>query len=124
MAVRTGQEFLAALQTRARQTPRIRTVATQDDPATVMQRRTDALYARVSGTAPKPEAVPYMADTLRDHARAAVEVTGVSTRGMDADQLFRAAMHTASDFPNLLTGVNQHPILTPYRHPILTPSAV
>ena len=58
-----------------------------------MQHRRDALFARVSGTAPKPEAAPYMADTLRDHARAAVEATGTSTRGMDADQLFRAAMH-------------------------------
>ncbi|MEI4486367.1 prohead protease/major capsid protein fusion protein [Frigidibacter sp. MR17.14] len=104
-----------ALQARARQTPRIRTVATQDDPATAMQRRADALYARVSGTAPKPEAAPYMGDTLRDHARAAVEATGVSTRGMDADQLFRAAMHTTSDFPNLLTGTGNRTLMAGYQ---------
>ena len=104
-----------ALQARARQTPRIRTVATQDDPATVMQRRADALYARVSGSVPKPEAAPYMADTLRDHARAAVEATGVSTRGMDADTLFRAAMHTTSDFPNLLTGTGNRTLMAGYQ---------
>lgn len=104
-----------ALQTRARQTPRIRTVATQDDPATVMARRADALFARVSGTAPKPEAAPYIADSLRDHARAAVEATGVSTRGMDADQLFRAAMHTTSDFPNLLTSTGNRTLMGAYQ---------
>jgi HK97 family phage prohead protease len=104
-----------ALQTRARQTPRIRTVATQDDPATVMARRADALFARVSGTAPKPEAAPYMAETLRDHARAAVEATGTSTRGMDADQLFRAAMHTTSDFPGLLTSTGNRTLMGAYQ---------
>jgi HK97 family phage prohead protease len=104
-----------ALQARTRQTPRIRTVATQDDPATVMQRRADALYARWSGTSPSAEARPYMADTLRDHARAAVEATGVSTRGMDADQLFRAAMHTTSDFPNLLTGTGNRTLMAGYQ---------
>lgn len=104
-----------ALQTRARQTPRIRTVATQDDPATVMARRADALFARVSGTAPKPEAAPYMADSLRDHARAAVEATGTSTRGMDADQLFRAAMHTTSDFPGLLTSTGNRTLIGAYQ---------
>lgn len=104
-----------ALQTRARQTPRIRTVATQDDPATVMARRADALFARVSGTAPKPEAAPYMAETLRDHARAAVEATGTSTRGMDADQLFRAAMHATSDFPGLLTSTGNRTLMGAYQ---------
>lgn len=104
-----------ALQNRARQTPRIRTVATQDDPGTVMARRADALFARVSGTAPKPEAAPYMAETLRDHARAAVEATGTSTRGMDADQLFRAAMHTTSDFPGLLTSTGNRTLMGAYQ---------
>ena len=115
--IRTNARAAAAeeLQTRARRTPRIRTVSTQDDPATVMQRRADALYARVSGTAPKPEAAPYMADTLRDHARAAVEATGVSTRGMDDDQLFRAAMHTTTDYPNLLTGTGNRVLMTAYQ---------
>ena len=115
--VRTQARAAAAeaLQTRARQTPRIRTVATQDDPATVMARRADALFARVSGAAPKPEAAPYMADSLRDHARAAVEATGTSTRGMDVDQLFRAAMHTTSDFPGLLTSTGNRTLMGAYQ---------
>lgn len=108
-------EAYEAMQARARQTPHIRTLTTYDDPATVMQRRADALYARVSGTAPKPEAAPYMADTLRDLARAAVEATGVSTRGMDADTLFRAAMHTTTDFANLLTGTGNRTLMAGYQ---------
>lgn len=108
-------EAFEAMQTRGRQTPRIRVVGSQDDPATVMARRADALFARVSGTAPKPEAAPYMADSLRDHARAAVEATGTSTRGMDADQLFRAAMHTTSDFPNLLTSTGNRTLIGAYQ---------
>tara|TARA_R110002096_G_scaffold380623_1_gene574542 strand:- start:2818 stop:4407 length:1590 start_codon:yes stop_codon:yes gene_type:complete len=108
-------EAFEAMQTRTRATPRIRTGATQDDPATVMARRADALHARVSGTAPKPEAAPYMADTLRDHARAAVEAAGISTRGMDPDQLFRAAMHTTSDFPNLLTSTGNRTLIGAYQ---------
>ena len=80
-----------------------------------MARRGDALFARVSGTAPKPEAALYMADSLRDHARAAVEATGTITRGMDADTLFRAAMHTTADFPNLLTGNGNRTLMTAYQ---------
>jgi HK97 family phage prohead protease len=115
--VRTQARAAAAeaLQTRARQTPRIRTVAKQDDPATVMQHRSDALFARVSGAAPTEQARPYMADSLRDHARAAVEATGTSTRGMDADQLFRAAMHTTSDFPGLLTSTGNRTLMGGYQ---------
>ena len=115
--VRTQARAAAAeaLQTRARQTPRIRTVASHEDPATVMQHRADALFARVSGTAPTEQARPYMADSLRDHARAAVEATGTSTRGMDADQLFRAAMHTTSDFPGLLTSTGNRTLMGGYQ---------
>ncbi len=115
--VRTQARAAAAeaLQARARQTPRIRTVASHEDPATVMQHRSDALFARVSGTAPTEQARPYMADSLRDHARAAVEATGTSTRGMDNDQLFRAAMHTTSDFPGLLTSTGNRTLMGAYQ---------
>lgn len=115
--VRTQARAAAAeaLQTRARQTPRIRTVASHEDPATVMQHRADALFARVSGTAPTEQARPFMADSLRDHARAAVEATGTSTRGMDTDQLFRAAMHTTSDFPGLLTSTGNRTLMGGYQ---------
>ena len=108
-------EAFEAMQTRNRQTPRIRVVGTQDDNATTMQRRADALYSRASGAAPSEEARPYMNESLRDMARACVEAGGVSTRTMDADQLFRAAMHTTSDFPQLLTSTGNRTLMASYQ---------
>jgi HK97 family phage prohead protease len=95
--------------------PKIKVGPSHDDPSAMMTRRGDALYARVSGTAPSEEAKPFMAESLRDMARAAVEASGQSTRGMDADQLFRAAMHTTSDFPNLLTSTGNRTLMAAYQ---------
>ncbi len=103
------------MQTRSRQTPRVRIVSTQDDTATTMQRRGDALYSRMSGEAPKDEAKPYMHESLRDVMRACVEAAGVSTRTMDADQLIRAAMHTTSDFPQLLSSTGNRTLMAAYQ---------
>lgn len=105
-----------AFEAMQRRTPaRIRTAApANDDPAVTMTRRADALFARVSGTAPSDEARPFMGETLRDMARACVEASGVSTRAMDADTLFRAAMHTTSDFPNLLTSTGNRTLVGAY----------
>ncbi|ANL47954.1 peptidase U35 phage prohead HK97 protein [Rhizobium phaseoli] len=109
-------EAFEAMQARTRNSPRIRIVSpSSEDPAVIRTRREEALYARVSGTAPTDEARPFMGDTLRDHARALVESAGVSTRGMDADTLFRAAMHTTSDFPQLLTGVGHRTLMAAYQ---------
>lgn len=110
----SGREAARAAQ--QRRTPaRIRTAApANDDPAVTMTRRADALFARVSGTAPSDEARPFMGETLRDMARACVEASGVSTRAMDADTLFRAAMHTTSDFPNLLTSTGNRTLMGAY----------
>lgn len=114
--VEARAEAFEFMQTRGRNTPRIRVISTGgDDPAVMRTRREEALYARVSGTAPSDEARPFMADTLRDHARALLESSGISTRGMDPDALFRAAMHTTSDFPNLLTGVGRRTLLAAYQ---------
>lgn len=105
-------------QTRSRETPRIRTANPNclDDPTAVMNRRADALFARTAGAAPSEEARPYMNESLRDMARAAVELTGQSTRMMDDDQLFRAAMHTTSDFPNLLTSTGNRVLMASYQN--------
>ncbi|MCM2562498.1 Mu-like prophage major head subunit gpT family protein [Lutimaribacter sp. EGI FJ00015] len=109
-------EAFVAMQDRGRTTPRIRTATSEaDNPATVLQRRADALFARVNGEAPSEEARPYMNESLRDMARACVEATGTSTRAMDADQLFRAAMHTTSDFPQLLTSTGNRTLVAAYQ---------
>lgn len=107
---------LAAMQDRSRSAPRIRTATGgSDNPAAVLQHRSAALYARVSGEAPSEEARPYMGERLSDMARACVEATGTSTRMMDTDQLFRAAMHTTSDFPQLLTSTGNRTLATAYQ---------
>ncbi|MEC5383400.1 prohead protease/major capsid protein fusion protein [Aurantimonas sp. C2-6-R+9] len=109
-------EAFEAMQTRTRNTPRIRVVSpSSEDPAVMRTRRADALYARVSGTAPTDEARPFMAETLRDMARACVEAAGVSTRAMDPDALFRAAMHTTSDFPQLLSTTGNRTLMASYQ---------
>jgi len=106
-----------ALATRSARTPvRIRTTAPANyDPAVTMTRRADALYARVSGETPSEEARPFMGESLRDMARASVEASGTSTRTMDADTLFRAAMHTTSDFPQLLTSTGNRTLTAAYQ---------
>lgn len=102
----------------SRQSPIIRTQAANvanDDPAVILERRTAALFARVNGTAPDDAARPYFNDELADHARAFVTMSGASIAGMDREQILRAAMHTTSDFPNLLTGVGNRTLMPAYQ---------
>lgn len=99
----------------SRQSPTIRTQApANDDPSVVLERRADALFARVNGTAPTDAARQYFNDGLAEHARAIVTMRGVSTTGMDREQILRSAMHTTSDFPNLLTGVGNRTLMPAY----------
>lgn len=110
----SGRDEAAA--TRAANPPaRIRTVGSQDDPAQVVTRRIEALACRMSGDAPSDAARAYMGEGLQDMARASVEAAGQSTRGMDRESLFRAAMHTTSDFPELLTGAGNRVLTNAYR---------
>lgn len=112
--VEARAEAFEAVTTRT--APRIRVVSpSAEDPAIMRRSREEAVYARVSGTAPTEGARPFVGDTLRDHARALLESSGVSTRAMDADQLFRAAMHTTSDFPQLLQGVGNRTLMPAYQ---------
>lgn len=86
-----------------------------DDPAIILRRRTDALNARVNGTAPADDARQYFADGLVDHARAMLTGHGISTVGMDREQILTRAMHTTSDFPQLLTGVGNRTLMPAYQ---------
>lgn len=86
-----------------------------DDPNVVLTRSTDALAARVMGTAPSDESKPYVNLRLVDHARNILEMRGESVRGeRDETILTRAAQHTLSDFPNLLTGTGQRVLRAGY----------
>jgi hypothetical protein len=105
-----------ALIARTQQTPRIRVVSPpSEDPDARLRNMEEALHARVSGVAPPEQARPFVGHTLRDFARECLTMRGISTAGMDVDQLFRAAMHTTSDFPNLLTGTGRRTLLASYQ---------
>lgn len=110
------KEIRAAFTQRSQQTPHIRVVSPpSEDPAVQLERRTEALHCRIAGGTPSAEARPFMGERLLDHARAAVERMGISTRGMDADQVFTRAMHGTSDFPMLLTGTGNRVLMAAYQ---------
>lgn len=104
-----------AMQARGGTTIRVHAGPSNDDPAVILERRTEALAARVNGTAPTDAARPFMGESLRDMARSTLALRGISTAGMDTDALFRAAMHTTSDFPGLLTGVGTRTLMPAYQ---------
>ncbi len=103
------------IQKRGANLPKIKVGPSHEDPAATMQHRADALHSRLTGAKPTDQARPFMAESLRDMARAAVEASGQSTRGMDADSLFRAAIHGTSDFPNLLNATGNRVLMDAYQ---------
>lgn len=85
---------------------------------TLRQAREDAIYARLSGTAPTDRAREFMNDRLQDHAAGLLEANGVSTRGMSREEIFgfrnHGAMHTTSDFPLILGNVSNRIMLAAF----------
>jgi phage head maturation protease len=96
-------------------TIRVHAGPSNDDPAVILERRTEALAARVNGTTPPDSARQFMGESLRDMVRGQLALRGVSTVGMDTDALIRAGMHTTSDFPQLLTGVGNRTLMPAYQ---------
>ncbi|RWR12046.1 phage major capsid protein [Paenirhodobacter populi] len=94
-AIRTAaREALAQ-----RSAPKITIRRDHTDPAQIQTRAADALSYRMGGRADLPEASrEFVNMSLMDHARDAVQRTGVSTRGLSADEVLARAM-TTSDFP-------------------------
>lgn len=93
------------VQTRASAAPVIRATApANDDPQVIVRRQTDALVTRMTGGECPDESRQFLGDSLLDLAKGSLERAGISTRGMMPDDVFqRAAMHTTSDFPVLLS---------------------
>ena len=106
-----------ALEERRRTAPVIRThTAQNDDPAVIMQRQSEALHVRMAGGEPAPEVRQYIGESLLDMARGSLSRAGVSTRGMSPDETFtRAAEHTISDFPNLVSNAMNKTALASYQ---------
>lgn len=106
-----------AMADQRRSAPIIRThTAQNDDPAVIMQRQAEALHVRMAGGEPKPEVRQYLGESLLDMARGSLSRAGVSTRGMSPDETFtRAAEHTTSDFPNLVSNAMGKTALASYQ---------
>ncbi|GLV24169.1 prohead protease/major capsid protein fusion protein [Sphingobium sp. TomTYG45] len=104
-----------AMQSRQSPTIRTHTAAANDDPAVILERRADALFARINGSAPDDAARQYYNDGMEAHARAILALRGQSVAGMAGEQIIRAAMHTTSDFSNLLTGVGNRTLMSAYQ---------
>lgn len=89
---------------RSQTAPRVRIVQDNTDPAVTLERRTEALAVRIAGGKPTDAARQFVPLSLVDHARDMLEANGVRVRGMTGEQILQRAMHTVSDFPELLTG--------------------
>lgn len=89
---------------RTQSAPRVRVINPGVAPAEALEHRTEALAVRVAGGKPSDHARPFVALSLVDHARDMLEARGDRVRGMTAEAILTRAMHTVSDFPELLTG--------------------
>lgn len=109
--------FEAMAQRSAAQPIRTATVgASGDDPAVIHTRQVEALAARMMGTAPSEAARPFMQMGLADHARDALTRSGaVGVAMMGREELLQRAMHTVSDFPELLTGAGNRVLVDAYK---------
>lgn len=106
-----------ALEERRRSAPVIRVHSSSEDPAVIGQRQSDALHIRMAGGEPKPEVRQYMGESMLDMARGSLTRSGVSTRGMTPDEVFtRAAEHTTSDFPTLVSNAMNKTALASYQN--------
>jgi len=81
--------------------------------ALARQDRSDAIYARLSGTAPSDRARQYMGTSLLEHARGVLDERGENTRNMTPDEVFKRSIATG-DFPLLLKATGNRMLVDAY----------
>lgn len=86
------------IQKRGRTVPTIRVTGSNDDPAQVQTRAADALAFRMAGGELPDASREFVSMSLRDLAAESLTRSGVSIRGMSADEVFHRSLGT-SDFP-------------------------
>lgn len=85
-----------------RSAPKIRITRSHDDPAAIQTRASDALaYRMVGGELPEASR-EYVGMSMRELAAESLTRSGVSTRGMSADEVFARSLG-GSDFPLLVS---------------------
>ncbi len=87
-----------------------------DDPAVQVQRMQEALVSRIlPSQAPSEAARPYVNLSMVDMARALLQARGERVGMASREEVIQRAMHTTSDFPNLLTGTGNRVLLAAYQ---------
>lgn len=96
--------------------PTVRVGASGDDPAVIQTRMAEALACRMGGPEPSEAARQYTNMGLADMARESLTRSGTTGVGMlGREELLTRAMHTTSDFPNLLTSAGNRVLMPAYR---------
>ena len=96
-------EAMAAQRNRPAPPPRVTLIADNESPEVFTQRAGEALYCRAyHGKKPSEQAQPFMGNTMVDMARESLRLRSVSTTGLSPADIVKRALHTTSDFPNLL----------------------
>ncbi len=109
-------EAFEAMQARQRSTPRIRVVASHDDPAAIVTRAADAVAHRMGGLATLPDASrEYRGMSILDLARDSLARAGVSVRGMSVDDVLQRAAHGTSDFPLIVSNAANKTLQSAYQ---------
>ncbi|WP_277023608.1 Mu-like prophage major head subunit gpT family protein [Paracoccus hibiscisoli] len=85
-----------------RAAPQIRVTRDNGNPAEIQTRAADALAFRMAGGELPDASREFVNVTLREMAADALQRSGVSTRGMSADEVFARSLST-SDFPLLVS---------------------
>jgi phage head maturation protease len=85
-----------------------------EGPEALVRNLGEALHARITGATPTDQARQYMGHTLADDARAILIARGQSVAGMSREAILERAMHTTTDFPNLLTGTGNRTLRAAY----------
>lgn len=87
-----------------------------EDPAAIRERQEEALFCRMSGTAPSDGARQFMSFGLADYARdALVRAGGAGLSMISREEILTRAMHSTSDFPELLTGAGNRVLAGAYQ---------
>ncbi|MFT3976993.1 MAG: Mu-like prophage major head subunit gpT family protein [Sphingomonas bacterium] len=105
----------AEMQNRRVNISTVRVGPSGDDPAVVHERMAEALACRATGAEPSEGARAYMTLGLSDMARLSLQrsgATGIATLGRE--EMLTRAMHTTSDFPNLLTSTGNRILMPAY----------
>ena len=106
----------AEMQNRRVNISTVRVGPSGDDPAVVHERMAEALACRATGAEPSEGARAYMTLGLSDMARLSLQrsgATGIATLGRE--EMLTRAMHTTSDFPNLLTSTGNRILMPAYQ---------